>query len=227
MQTEEHPTLSAAEFGAVIRHRRATQHFKSDEVPAEVIDRALELAGQAPSGYNFQPWRFLVVRKAERRAALQKAAFGQPKIGEAPVVIIAFAQRDGWKNPVDKILAQAGKARGLSTQQIDEIRKKALEFIGAKDPAAWLNKHVMIAFTHLMLAFEAQGWDTAPMEGFDSKAVAEEFKLPADSEVIALLAVGRAKGPEAAYPGRLAVSEIAFDETVGSPWKSSGASASV
>ena len=29
----------------------------------------------------------------------------------------------------------------------------------------WLNKMVMIAFTHMMLMAEVMGYDTAPMEG--------------------------------------------------------------
>ena len=193
MQTNDIIGNDIEEFSHLVGQRRATPHFSADEVPQQVIDSALELARSAPSGYNFQPWRFLVVRSAERRAELKKAAYGQEKIAEAPVVIIAFAQRDGWKLHVDKIMETAGTRRGLSSEQVADQKKRALAFIETFSPAVWLNRHVMIAFTHLMLAVESLGWDTAPMEGFDAKAVISAFHLPADSEVVALLAIGRAK----------------------------------
>jgi hypothetical protein len=51
--------------------------------------------GRAPSGYNFQPWRFLVLRDAAQRAGLQEAAFNQANIAEAPVMIWQSHRRHG------------------------------------------------------------------------------------------------------------------------------------
>lgn len=195
----------------LVLHRRATPHFTSEPVPREVIDTALTLASQAPSGYNFQPWRFLVLTDPERRERLKAAANGQEKIGEAPVVIVAFSPREGWKAHIDEILATRAARTGASDPaELAKTKKSALDFIAKLPPGVWLNRQVMIAFTHLMLAVEALGWDTAPMEGFDADAVREALDLPRDSEVIALLAIGRAAGPEPEHPGRLPVSEIAF-----------------
>jgi nitroreductase len=58
----------------VLLDRRATNHFKPDPVPEDVLQAILELTLQAPSGYNLQPWRFIVVRDPEKRKQLQKAA---------------------------------------------------------------------------------------------------------------------------------------------------------
>ena len=42
----------------------------------------------------------------------------------------------------------------------------------------WLNRQVMIAFTHMMLMAEVLGYDTAPMEGYEPEKVSEVLKLP-------------------------------------------------
>lgn len=196
--------------------RRATQHFTSETVPEDVITKAFELAAQAPSGFNLQPWRFLVVRDKDRKDALKQAAFGQPKIGEAPVMIVAYGQRDGWKEHVDEIMTEATERRGIAAQKAD-IQKRALNFVGQLPASVWINRQVMIGYTHLMLAFESLGWDTAPMEGFDATAVLQAMRLPEDSEIVALLAVGRG-AQEPAYPGRLPIGKIAFREENGKPW---------
>src|SRR5919202_1041146 len=81
-----------------ILDRRATMHFKAGEdVPQEYLDAILRLAAQAPSGYNLQPWRFIVVRDSENRKRLQSVAFGQLKVAEAPVVIICLGMKEEWK----------------------------------------------------------------------------------------------------------------------------------
>jgi nitroreductase len=75
----------------VLLDRRATSHFKPDPVPDEYLKAILTFAAQAPSGFNLQPWRMIVVREKSNRERLQKAAMNQPKIGEAPVVVIFYA----------------------------------------------------------------------------------------------------------------------------------------
>src|SRR5574341_819340 len=76
-------------WGAVIRERRATGSFESVPVPDADLKKILEAGGEAPSGYNLQPWRFVVVRDPEQRKKLRAAAMNQPKVEEAPVVIVA------------------------------------------------------------------------------------------------------------------------------------------
>lgn len=203
----------------VLLDRRATQHFKPDPVPEEYLEAILHFAAQSPSGYNLQPWRFIVVRDAENRHRLQKAAMNQSKVSEAPVVIIAFAVKGEWKNRIDEIF-QEGVRRGAGNASIVEMQKAAAaKFLEACPPAIWLNRHTMIAVTTMMLVAEAYGLDTAPMEGFDADAVKREFSLPHESEVIALLAIGFRKGPDKAYGGRLALEETVSTEHYGWAWK--------
>jgi nitroreductase len=83
----------------------------------------------------------------------------------------------------------------------------------------WVNRHTMIALTTMMLMAEAYGFDTAPLEGFDADAVKREFAIPDEGEVVALLAIGRAKPPDKPYTGRFSLDRIVFNERFGDPWK--------
>ncbi|MBF8269291.1 MAG: Nitroreductase protein [Gammaproteobacteria bacterium] len=51
----------------VITSRKSIRRFKSDPVPEDVIDKVLEAARWAPTGENYQPWRFVVIRNQETR----------------------------------------------------------------------------------------------------------------------------------------------------------------
>lgn len=214
---------TAQALETIVRRRRAMPGFRDDPVPHEIIDRALRFAAEAPSGYNFQPWRFLVLRSPERRAKLKEAAFGQTKIGEAPVVIVATASREAWKECAGEIITTKSARTGLDLEsdpkKLEKLKRSAFDFIDKLPREVWLNRQVMIAFTYLMLGFESLGWQTAPMEGFDADAVREALDLPDDTEVVALLAVGRGADSAVLHPGRLPISRIAFDDTYGNAWE--------
>jgi nitroreductase len=197
----------------VLRERRATEHFDSQfEVPEVYLNAILNFAGQAPSGYNLQPWRFIVVRDLANRQRLQKVAFGQPKIAEAPVVIIALGMKEEVKKRAAEIFRE-GLRRGIGKpEKLDATINGALKFLGTQQMEAWVNRHVMIAVTTMMLVAEAYGFDTAPMEGFDEAGVKREFNVADEASVVALLAIGRRSGPDKAYPGRFDLDEIVFQE---------------
>jgi nitroreductase len=196
--------------------RRATAHFKPDPVPEEYLEAILRFAAQAPSGFDLQPWRFLVVREEGNRKRLQKAAMNQEKVGEAPVVVIFFAIRGDWKKTIDGIFQEGVRRGSGKADQVEQLKNTVNSFLANFPAAVWLNRHTMIAFTTMMLMAEVYGLDTAPMEGFDPEAVRREFGLPVEAEVISLLAIGYAQEPDKHYGGRLPLSEIVHREKYGS-----------
>ena len=204
----------------VLLERRATSHFTDEEVPEEYLEAFLKLGVQAPSGYNLQPWRFMVVRGGEDRKRLQQVAFNQPKVSEAPVVIIAVGMKEEWKERAGEVFSEGAERGAGSKDTVEQYKQGALKFLtGMQSMPVWVNRHTMIAFTTMMLVAEAYGFDTAPMEGFDAAGVKREFNIPEEGEVCALLCIGRAAGEEKAYPGRFPLDRFVFDERFGQPWK--------
>lgn len=224
---QDQPTLPAFQVDGgplkpitdVVLDRRATAHFQSQDVPDETLNAILRAGLQAPSGYNLQPWRFVVIRDKKNRQRLQRVAFNQPKIAEAPVVVIACGMKEEWKKWATEVF-QEGSDRGVTTGDPARQQKQALEFLSTQRMEVWVNRHTMIAVTTMMLVAEAYGLDTAPMEGFDATAVKREFRIPDEAEVVALLAIGRAAEPDKAYPGRFEIDRVVFAEQYGTPWTS-------
>ena len=203
----------------VLLERRATTQFRDEEIPAETLEAILRLALQAPSGYNFQPWRFVVVRDAENRKRLQGAAFGQAKVGQASAVVIALGMKEDWRRTADEVFREGAERGGGSIDKWQQGRDSAIGFIdGMQQLPVWVTRQTVIAFTALMLAAEAYGYDTAPMEGFVPDAVRSEFGIPEEAEVVALLAIGRAAEPDKPYTGRLPLERVVYSERFGEPW---------
>lgn len=204
----------------VLIDRRATVSFEPDEaVPDEFLDAILSFGAQAPSGYNLQPWRFIVVRDEENRRRLRRAAMNQAKVAEAPVVIIAVGVKSDLEQRADQVLREGARRGAGKFEGVEAAKQGAMNFLSTMPLEAWLNRHTMIAMTTMMLVAESYGFDTAPMEGFDPAAVKHEFGIPAEDEVVALLAIGRAKKMDKPYPGRFPLERIVFTERYGDAWQ--------
>jgi nitroreductase len=219
--------LKEKPFTQAVAERRATQSFDSTPIPEADLREILRLGLEAPSGYNLQPWRFVVVRDPEQRKRLRAAAFGQPKVEEAPVVVVACGDPDAWRGEdgdLEKMIAMAKEKGMINEQYATLIRTNVMNFLGnapgdaggvAPDFGVWANRHTMIAFTTIMWAAETLGYDTAPMEGFVESQVKQVLGIPERVRVVALLAIGRAKGEDKKYGGRFPINDVAFDNTWG------------
>src|SRR5213075_527070 len=90
-------TLRERPLTDLVRTRRATDAFTSEPILDGDLKQILQAGLEAPSSYNLQPWRFIVVRDQEPRRKLRLAAMNQQKVEEAPVVIVACGDTLGWQ----------------------------------------------------------------------------------------------------------------------------------
>src|SRR5947208_2308475 len=107
----------------VVKNRRATPDFDSSPIADADLKQILEAGRNAPSGYNLQPWRFIVGRDAAQRKALRGAAFNQPKVESASLVIVAVAALKAWQQgDLDKV-TELSLQHGFTQQEVDGMRK--------------------------------------------------------------------------------------------------------
>jgi len=56
------------------KRRRTVREFRRDDFPVEKIVKAIEVAREAPSGINKQPWFFLIVGDRKRKKEIREVA---------------------------------------------------------------------------------------------------------------------------------------------------------
>ncbi len=211
-----------------VQQRRATPGFEEVPIHSADLEKIISAGLSAPSAYNLQPWRFIVVRDRDQKKKLRAASFNQLKVEEASVVIVACGDPQGWKQgDLDEML-RISRQHGFTDQQNERVRASVNGFFGYTPGKAgglepsfdlWVNRHVMIAFTTMMWVAETLGYDTAPMEGFEEDKVKALLNIPARVRVVALLGIGRLKGPDKHFAGRFPASRIVFEHEWGHPIK--------
>lgn len=99
------PLTTADAVLDAIRRRRSIRSYKSEKPEEDIITRIIEAAQWAPTAYNAQEWRFVVVREDQLLEGLKPFAWGCPK--EAPTIVVVCA--DGrateiFKGELKKVL---------------------------------------------------------------------------------------------------------------------------
>src|SRR5579864_3131715 len=71
--------------------------FTERDVPDDCLDRVIDTAGWAPSEWNLQAGRWIIVRSATARKFLEAAAYIKVPLSSAPVILICLADTLAWK----------------------------------------------------------------------------------------------------------------------------------
>ena len=82
----------------VLTKRRSINFFDSGkEVSEDQLTKIVEAASNVPSSFNLQPWNLMVLRNLKEKEKLKTLARDQPKVVEAPVILIVLAEKTGWQ----------------------------------------------------------------------------------------------------------------------------------
>ena len=178
--------LSVAEAAL---QRRSVRAFDSAPIPRADFDAIFDVVRRAPSAFNAQPWRFVVVESAAMRERLLPAAKNQRQVRSAPATVVLYTSMADVLATADETVHASTPAdqRAASAAKLGEVYGPQPE--AAREAWAYAQGH--IALGYLLLAAEAHGYQTSPMAGFDEAAVKALLGLPPASRVVALVAVGR------------------------------------
>ncbi|HOZ45903.1 MAG TPA: nitroreductase family protein [Candidatus Hydrogenedentes bacterium] len=124
-----------------LKTRRSVRSFLNKPVPREVIEDLVDCARLAASARNVQPWEFVVVEDAGRRAEIAEKSLTGLFIREAPVCVVVLCQdtkyyiEDG--SAATQNLLVAARAHGLGTCWVAGDKKPHAEeirrLVGAPD----------------------------------------------------------------------------------------------
>ncbi len=180
-----------------IKERRSINYFEpGKEISDGKIKELLETANLAPSSFNLQPWKVIVVREPKRKEVLKKCAFDQPKVEEASAVLIIIADPKGVEENRERMFDSWQKLGYMKPEMRDMYKGMTDNLYGTPDSLNrkfFAVKNAALFAMNLMIAAKGLGLETHPMDGFDSECVKKEFNIPADKIIPMLIAVGNLK----------------------------------
>ncbi len=191
----------------VIEDRHSVKVYeKGYVIPQEDMELILSAANAAPSAWNLQHWKFLVIDDEAKKQELLPIAYNQAQVAESSFTVAILGDLEANKNaaPVYDALVEAGSMSAEIRDTLIGQINGAYEYPGVANDSALSN--ASLAAMNLMLAARALGYDTCPMAGYDKKAFVEHFNVPARYVPVMLITVGKAAKPAYAS-GRFSLSE--------------------
>jgi nitroreductase len=207
---------------AAILHRRAIKSFKSDAIAPELLRQLVELTVAAPSSWNLQDWRIILVQDENQRKALSEAANGQQQILQAPVTFVFAADSNAWQEDPTPIYQQAIQNGAWTEGTVNYFQNAVPSFqmaLGEKN-REYAVKDAMIAATHLVLAAESLGLSSCFMNGWVEDKVKQVIGAGDEPNlaIAVLIPVGYAAEPRK-NPGRLPLAYNVFVDRLGNPYQ--------
>ncbi len=191
-----------------IYQRRSVKHFDPDHrLSAGEERQLLEAAIQAPSSFNIQHWRFVVLRDPELRQRVRALAFDQAQVTDASLLVLITADVQAWRKQPERYWRNAPPA----------VREMLVSCIGPfHEGRDWLQRDeaqrsIGMAAQTLMLAAKGLGYDSCPMIGYDLDAVAQLVGLPEGHVLGPMIAIGRALQPAWPKPGQLDLEGLVYE----------------
>ena len=193
-----------------IFNRRAIKHFDADhKMSSAEVNELLETTIQAPTSFNIQHWRFIILRDSDLRAKIRKE-FGndQAQMTDASLLVLFTADMKAWRKEPSRYFVNAP----------EEVAEMLVNWMGPfHEGREWLQRDeaqrsIGMAMQTMMLAAQGMGYQSCPMIGFDIDEVAKLINLPDDHVMGPMVAIG--KGTQEAWPkpGQLKLEEVVFED---------------
>ncbi len=194
-----------------IHNRRSIKQFDpSHKLTAEEETKLFETVIQAPTSFNIQHWRFVVLRDPDLRAKIRKELGNdQAQMTDASLLVLFTADQNAWQKEPARYWKNAPK----------EVADLLVGWMGPfHEGREWLQRDeaqrsIGMAMQTMMLAAQGMGYQSCPMIGFEIEKVAELVKLPNDHVIGPMVAIGKGTKDPWPKPGQLALSELVVDNS--------------
>ncbi|MFI2304010.1 malonic semialdehyde reductase [Actinacidiphila glaucinigra] len=186
--------LDPAAQNLLFREARTANAFTDEPVTEEQVQAVYDLVKYAPTAYNQQPLRIVLVRSPEARERLVRHMNegNRAKTAAAPLVAVLAA---------DNEFHEELPAQFPAFPQAKEVLFGERP---AREASAGFNAALQVGY--FILGVRAAGLAAGPMTGYDAGAIDKEFFPDGDHSVLAVVNIGkpgenawRERGPRLAY----------------------------
>ncbi len=171
-----------------IEIRRSIRKFVQQPIPEADLRELVRLAGLAPTAFNVQPTRFIVITDPQMKAKLQEVSYNQAQVTSAPAVFVVYSDMEDVMTNAEETIHPGMGADQVATRAAGLRANFQNQDVAQR--GQWALAQANITFGFLMLAATGLGYSSSPMLGFQPDKVRELLGLPEHVQFAGILPVG-------------------------------------
>lgn len=186
--------MSYSNFSELVNARSSSNNFLENvDIPKQEFDEIFKLLALAPSCFNLQHAKYIVIRDKEMKENFKEKVSPQYKIHTASAAVLVLGDKRAYKN-AEKIYEPMKMLGILDNVSYDETIRAIYSMYESrgedfmKDEAI---RNASLSAMLFMLIAKDRGWDTCPMIGFDPKAAKELLNISEEFEPVLLITIGK------------------------------------
>lgn len=181
------------EFKTIVQQRYATKLFDGRKISESKLNELLELIRYAPSSFNIQPWKIIVVESQNVKENLSPVSWNQPQIKSCSHLLVFCADKNiaAKIDKLEKLMIESG-AKPENIKVYVEMMRNFEKNLTDEQKLSWAQRQTFLAVGNALNGAKSLGFDSCPMEGFEPDKYSKILKLPVNLVPTALCPIGYA-----------------------------------
>lgn len=178
----------------LINERKSANNFiQGQDITKQELDEIFQLLALAPSCFNLQHTRYLVVMDEKLKELFKEKACPQYKVHTASAAILVLGDKNAYKD-AEKLyepMKMLGMMDEMSYSATIDTIYNLYESRGESFMRDEAIRNASLSAMMFMLIAKDKGWDTCPMIGFNTEVTKNLFKIPENLEPVLLITIGK------------------------------------
>ncbi len=180
---------------AILSRQSIREYDQNVKIDQATLLKILEEASSAPSSWNLQPWRFVLIQSSDMKTKLRPfMMFNTPQIDTSSALILVLNDLDRYA--MSPIMNQLDLDAGLITKEHFLVRQQKAEQARITRTKESLDREGLLdcgmVSQNIMILARAYGYDTCPMGGFDRDQFMKILEIDANRyKPVVLISIGK------------------------------------
>ena len=180
---------------AILTRQSIREYDPRVKIDEATLLKMLTEASSAPSSWNLQPWRFVVIQNPELKAKLRPyVLFNTPQLDTASALVLILNDLDRYA--LFPVMNKMELDAGFITEEHYKVRNQKAEQARATRSKESLDREGLLdcglVAQNLMIIARAYGYDSCPMGGFDRDNFMKVLEIDTNRyKPVVLISIGK------------------------------------
>jgi len=193
-------------ISSIVKRRSIKSFDPTYTIKKNKVKELIKLAMLAPSSFNLQHSRFVIIDNKETREKIRAISLDQQPVTTASLFIVLCADLSAWKKYPEYLWKN-------SPENVNSVVQKTIKKYYTENPLYIRDNAVTscgLAAQNLMLAATSMGYASTPMADYNHDQLSQIIQLPQNHIISMCIAIGKKTRDAPPRAGNMDYNEVVY-----------------